>query len=150
MNFFSGSGSRKFLSFRLGNEMSGQPIQGKSEDMEIDQQSVEQIPEPEVSELPVDKTSIVELLSSTATESCEAYFTQQGQIPFCHGNYYYKPQWFNPWHRQSERKWPSCNYSWTQWVSPRESCFRWRSQSRLSGQAWFSNWTYWGHWSNSG
>ena len=77
MDFFSGNGSRKFISFRLGNEMSGQPTQGIIEEMETDQESVEQIPEPEVSVLPVDKTSFVELSSTTDTKSCEAYFTRK-------------------------------------------------------------------------
>ena len=77
MDIFSGSGSHKFISSRLGNEMSGQPIQDITEVMEADQQSVEQIPEPEVTELPVDKRSITELSSNTDSESCEAYFTRK-------------------------------------------------------------------------
>ena len=44
----------KFFS-RLGNEMSGQPIQDITEVMESGQQSVEQIPETEVTELPLAK-----------------------------------------------------------------------------------------------
>ena len=50
--------------------MSGQPIHDNAEVMESDQQSVEQIPEPEVTELPLDKKSIAELSWNTDSESC--------------------------------------------------------------------------------
>ena len=45
--------------------------------METDQHSVEQIPEPEVTEVPVDKRFFVELSSTTVSETCEAHFTQK-------------------------------------------------------------------------
>ena len=57
--------------------MSGQPIHDNAEVMESDQQSVEQIPEPEVTEVPLDKKSIAELLWNTDSESCEAYFIRK-------------------------------------------------------------------------
>ena len=57
--------------------MSGQPIQDITEVMQSDQQSVEQIPEPEFTELPVDKRSTAEISSNTGSEGCEAYFTQK-------------------------------------------------------------------------
>ena len=67
----------KLFFFRLGKEMSGQPIHDIAEVMESDQQSVDQIPEPEVPEVPVDRRSIAELSSNTDSDSCEAYFTQK-------------------------------------------------------------------------
>ena len=67
----------KLFFFRLGNEVSGPPFQDITEVMEGDQQSVEQIQAPEVTELPVDKRSIVELSSNTGSEGCEAYFTRK-------------------------------------------------------------------------
>ena len=45
--------------------------------MEITQQSAEGIPEPETTELSMDKTSILELLSTIDSESCEAYISRK-------------------------------------------------------------------------
>ena len=77
MDFYSGSGSRKFISFRLDNEMSGQPTQDNVEAMETDQPQLEQPQEPEVIELRTELRSIIELSSTTDSESCEAYFTRK-------------------------------------------------------------------------
>ena len=77
MDFYSVSGSRKFISFRLDNEMSGQPTQDNVEAMETDQPQLEQPQELEVIELRTDLKSIIELSSTTDSESCEAYFTRK-------------------------------------------------------------------------
>ena len=77
MDFYSGSGSRKFISFRLDNEMNGQPAQDNVEAMETDQPQLEQPQEPEGIELRTDRRSIIELSSTTDSESCEAYFTRK-------------------------------------------------------------------------
>ena len=77
MDFFRGGGSRIFISFRLDNEMSGQPKQDVAAPMETNQQSIEPVPAPEITELPVDKRSIVELLSTSDSESCEAYISRK-------------------------------------------------------------------------
>ena len=77
MDFYSGNGSRKFISFRLDNEMSGQPAQDNIEAMETDQAQLEQPQEPEVIELRTDLRSVIELSSTTDSESCEAYFTRK-------------------------------------------------------------------------
>ena len=76
MDFYSGSGSRKFISFRLDNEMSGQPAQDNNEAMETDQPQLEQPQELEVIELRTDLRSVIELSSTTDSECCEAYFTR--------------------------------------------------------------------------
>ena len=75
MDFFSGSGSRKFISFSLGKETSGQRTQIPTEAMKIDLPTTERTQELEVTGLPVDKGSVVELSSNTDTESCEAYIS---------------------------------------------------------------------------
>ena len=80
MDFISGSGSRKFISFRLGKEMSGQPSQDAAEIMEVDTLPTARAPEPEVSELPADKRSLVELSSNYDTESCEAYTSRTVEL----------------------------------------------------------------------
>ena len=77
MDFYSRSGSRKLISFRLDNEMSGQPAQDNIEAMETDQPQLEQPQEPEVIELRTDLRSVIELSSTTDSESCEAYFTRK-------------------------------------------------------------------------
>ena len=77
MEFYSGSGSRKFISFHLDNEMSGQPAQDNVEAMATDQPQLEQPQEPEVIELRTDRRSIIELSSTTDSESSEAYFTRK-------------------------------------------------------------------------
>ena len=61
MDFFSGSGSRKFISFRLGKEMDCQPSQDATEIMEIDTPQAAKAPEPEETELQAEKMSLVEL-----------------------------------------------------------------------------------------
>ena len=80
MDFFTGSGSRKFISFRLGKEMSGQPSQDAAEIMEIDVPPTTQELEPAVTEVPADKRSLVELSSNTDTESCEAYISRTVEL----------------------------------------------------------------------
>ena len=80
MDFFSGSGSRKFISFRLDKEMDGQPSQDATEIMEIDTPQAAKAPEPEVAELPAEKRSLVELSSTTDTESCEAYISRTVEL----------------------------------------------------------------------
>ena len=60
--------------------MSGQPNQETTEAMEVDPPSIERAPEPEVTELPVDKRSIVELSSNTDTEGCEAYISRTVEL----------------------------------------------------------------------
>ena len=70
MDFFSGSGSRKFLSFHLGKEMSDQPSQAIAEYTENKSQQDEQAPEVEVVERPADLSSIIELISASETKSC--------------------------------------------------------------------------------
>ena len=77
MDFYSGSGSRNFISFRLDNEMRSQPAQDNVEAMETDQPQLEQPQEPEVIELRTDRRSIIELSSTTDSESCEEYFTRK-------------------------------------------------------------------------
>ena len=57
--------------------MSGQPTQDNVEAMETDQPQLEQPKEPEVIELRTDIRSIIELSSTTDSESCEAYFTRK-------------------------------------------------------------------------
>ena len=80
MDFFSGSGSRKFISFRLGKEMDGQPSQIPAEDMDVDVPNTERSQELEATRLPVDKQSVVELSSNTDTESCEAYISRTVEL----------------------------------------------------------------------
>ena len=70
MDYFSGSGSLKFISFRLGEEMSGQTLQDNAEEMETNPPPAVESPETEVTELPIDKRSIVELSSTSDSESC--------------------------------------------------------------------------------
>ena len=77
MNFNSGSRSHEFISFRLGKEMGGQPNPKSTEVIESESQQIEQIPEPEVAERPVDTRSLVQLSSTSDTESCGAYFTRK-------------------------------------------------------------------------
>ena len=80
MVFFSGSGSRKFISFRLDKEMDGQPSQDATEIMEVDTPQAAKAPEPEVTEVPAEKRSLVELSSTTDTESCEAYIRRTVEL----------------------------------------------------------------------
>ena len=80
MDFFSGSGSRKFISFRLGKEMDGQPSQIPAEDMDVDVPNTERSQELEATRSPVDKQSVVELSSNTDTESCEAYISRTVEL----------------------------------------------------------------------
>ena len=80
MDFFSGSGSRKFISFRLGKKISGQPSQDAAEIMEADTPPTARAPELKVTELPADKKSLVELSSNTDTESCEAYISRTVEL----------------------------------------------------------------------
>ena len=80
MDFFSGSGSRNFISFRLGKEMDGQPQQNVAEEMEVDPPSIEQAPGPEVREVPADKRSVIELSSNTDSESCDAYIKRTVEL----------------------------------------------------------------------
>ena len=80
MDFFSGSGSRKYISFRLGKEMSGPPNQVTTEAMEIDVPTTDHMQELEVTEIPVDKGSVAELSSNTDTESCEAYISRTVEL----------------------------------------------------------------------
>ena len=77
MDFYSGTRSYDIISFCLGKEMSGQPNPKPTEVIESESQQIEQIPEPEVAERPVDTRSVVELSSTNDTESCEAYFTRK-------------------------------------------------------------------------
>ena len=89
MDFFSGSGSRKFISFRLGKEMDGQPSQIPAEDMDVDVPNTERSQELEATRSPVDKQSVVELPSNTDTESISvhtlaaqsSYWQALGQLP---------------------------------------------------------------------
>ena len=48
--------------------------------MEIDAPSTERVLEPEVTELPADRRSSVELSSNTDTESCEAYISRTVEL----------------------------------------------------------------------
>ena len=80
MDFFSGSGSRKFISFRLDKEMDGQPSQDATDIMEVDTPQAAKAPEPEVTEVPTEKRSLVELSSTTDTESCEAYISRTVEL----------------------------------------------------------------------
>ena len=80
MDFFSGSGSRKVISFRLDKEMDGQPSQDATEIMEVDTPQAAKAPEPEVTEVPTEKRSLVELSSTTDTESCEAYISRTVEL----------------------------------------------------------------------
>ena len=68
MDFFSGSGLRKYISFRLGKEKSSQTNQIPPGAIEIDVPTTESTQELEVTEVPVDKGSVVELSSNTDTE----------------------------------------------------------------------------------
>ena len=77
MDFYSGSGSHEFISFHLGPEISDQLPQDNAETMETEQPHLEQSQEPEVIELRTDRKSIIELSSTTDSESCEAYFTRK-------------------------------------------------------------------------
>ena len=77
MDFFDGSGTHKFISFRLGEEMSGQPLRDSPKDMETNPSPTNEPPETEVTKLPINKRSIVELLSSSDSESSGAYFTRK-------------------------------------------------------------------------
>ena len=80
MDFFNGSGSQKFISFRLGKEMDGQPEQNVTEQMEIDSPTVGQMLESENRGSPTDIRSIVELSSNTDTESCDAYIRRTAEL----------------------------------------------------------------------
>ena len=80
MDFFSGSGSRNFISFRLNKEMNGQPSQDAAEIMEVDTPPTARAPEPEFIEMPADRRSLVELSSNTDTESCEAYISRTVEL----------------------------------------------------------------------
>ena len=60
--------------------MSGQPNQVPTEAMKIDVPKSERTQEFEVTELPVDKGSVVELSSNTDTESCEAYISRTVEL----------------------------------------------------------------------
>ena len=77
MDFYSGSRSHEFISFRLGKEMSGQPNPKSTEVIESESQQIQQIPEPEVAERSEDTRSLDELSSTSDTESCGAYFTRK-------------------------------------------------------------------------
>ena len=80
MDFFSGSGSRNSISFRLDKEMDGQPSQDATEIMKIDTPQAAKAPEPEVTEVPAEKRSLIELSSTTDTESCEAYISRTVEL----------------------------------------------------------------------
>ena len=80
MDFFSVSRSRKFISFRLGKEIDSQPSQDAAEIMEVDTPQAAKAPEPEVTDLPAEKRSLVELSSTTDTESCEAYISRTVEL----------------------------------------------------------------------
>ena len=60
--------------------MDGQPSQDATEIMEIDTPQAAKAPEPEVTELPAEKRSLVELSSTTDTESCEAYISRTVEL----------------------------------------------------------------------
>ena len=77
MDFFSGSGSHSFISFRLGEEMSGQPTQENPEDMETN--PTLSTPQTTVKEAQssADLEAVVEHSSANDSESCGAYFTRK-------------------------------------------------------------------------
>ena len=60
--------------------MDGQPQQNVAEEMEVDPPSFEQAPEPEVTEVPADKRSVIELSSNTDSESCDAYIKRTAEL----------------------------------------------------------------------
>ena len=77
MDFSSGSGSHSFISFRLGEEVSGQPTQENPEDMERNPSlSTPQITVKEV-QSSADLGAAVEHSSASDSESCGAYFTRK-------------------------------------------------------------------------
>ena len=77
MDFFSGSGSHGFISFRLGEEMSGQPTQENPEDMETNPSLT--TPQTTVMEtqVTVDPEVTQEQLTASDSESCGTYFTRK-------------------------------------------------------------------------
>ena len=60
--------------------MDGQPQQNVAEEMEVDPPSIEQAPGPEVTEVPADKRSVIELSSNTDSESCDAYIKRTVEL----------------------------------------------------------------------
>ena len=60
--------------------MDGQPSQDATEIMEVYTPQAAKSPEPEVTELPAEKRSLVELSSTTDTESCEAYISRTVEL----------------------------------------------------------------------
>ena len=60
--------------------MNGQPSQDAAEIMEVDTPQAAKAPEPEVTELSAEKRSLVELSSTTDTESCEAYISRTVEL----------------------------------------------------------------------
>ena len=60
--------------------MDGQPSQDATEIMEVDTPQAAKAPEPEVTEVPAEKRSFVELSSTTDTESCEAYISRTVEL----------------------------------------------------------------------
>ena len=77
MDFFSGSESRNFISFHLGEEMSGQPTQENPEEMETNPSS--STPQAIIKETQVteDLEATNERLSASDSESCGTYFTRK-------------------------------------------------------------------------
>ena len=78
MDFYSESGSPKFISFRLDREMDGQPLQEQTEQMGINPALTTQVPElvtaPEVR----NPGSVIEIFcTNDDTESCGVYFTRK-------------------------------------------------------------------------
>ena len=60
--------------------MDGQPQQNVAEEMEVDPPSIEQAPGSEVTEVPADKRSVIELSSNTDSESCDAYIKRTVEL----------------------------------------------------------------------
>ena len=77
MDFFNGSGSHEFVSFRLGKEMSGQRLHDSNVKLDINPRQTPQASEAEIPERPRDLRAIIELSSTSDTESCGAYFTRK-------------------------------------------------------------------------
>ena len=77
MDFFSGSESRNFISFHLGEKMSGQPTQENPEEMETNPSS--STPQAIIKETQVteDLEATNERLSASDSESCGTYFTRK-------------------------------------------------------------------------
>ena len=77
MDFFIGSASRSFISFRLAEEMNGQPTQENPEDMETNPSSSTQQAIIKETQASVDLEATVERLSPSDSESCGTYFTRK-------------------------------------------------------------------------